>query len=331
MSHLRDWRTLQAAMKSSTPRKGTTRVKTPAELVPSAPSQPSIGKALAILYLFEADRPEWTADELCIRTRGSRPTVYRYIRELVDVGLLRRLPGGRYALGPAIIRLDNVIRRSDPLLRAAVPTMRELMSRTACDCALTALFGRTIMDMHSEHGHDSLPRGYGRGQPVEMFRGSAAKVILSQQPTAWQKRLYQSHAAEIAKFGMGGDWRSFAAQLARIRKDGYYISRGEVTATIATLALPISLPLAGYSAALSIVTTPARFDILNHELIIKILREAVDQITSALGAAESPTVMSERFGALAATPASPAWPPTVATAPSRPTTATRAAKSSAKR
>jgi DNA-binding IclR family transcriptional regulator len=284
-----------------------------------------------MLYLFDADRPEWSADELCLRARGSRPTVYRYIRELVDVGLLRRIPGGRYALGPAIVRLDRVIRRSDPLLRAAVPIMRELTVRTACDCVLTALFGRAIMDMHSEHGDDSLPRGYGRGQPVEMFRGSAAKVILSQQPTAWQKRLYQANSAEIAKYGMGSDWEAFAAQLARIRKDGYYISRGEVTPLIATLALPITVPLAGYSASLSIVTTPARFDILNHELIIKIMREAVDQITNAIGSKETPAAVSERFGTTTPTPALPSWAPTAEIGPSPPAIAIRATKSSAKR
>jgi DNA-binding IclR family transcriptional regulator len=195
--------------------------------------------------------------------------------------------------------------------------MRELTVRTACDCALTALFGRTIMDMHSEHGTDALPRGYGRGQPVEMFRGSAAKVILSQQPAAWQKRIYQEHAAEIAKHGMGRDWASFSAQLAKIRKAGYYISRGEVTPTITTLALPITVPLAGYSAALSIVTTPQRFDILNHELIIKIMCEAIDEITNALGSA--------------ITPASLSLETTAASAPLRQAPAIRATKSSAKR
>jgi DNA-binding IclR family transcriptional regulator len=283
-----------------------------------------------MLFLFETEQSEWTADELCNHMRGSRPTVYRYIRELVDVGLLRRIPGGRYALGPTIIRLDSVIRRSDPLLRAAVPVMRELTARTACDCALTALFGRTIMDMHSEHG-DSLPRGYGRGQPVEMFRGSAAKVILSQQPTIWQKRIYQSNAEEIAMRGMGNDWAEFSAYLARVRKQGYYISRGEVTPTIATLALPLNIPLAGYSAALSVVTTPARFDVLNHELIIKLMREAIDQITALLETGEKGITVSERFNVAAPARASRSKGPTTENAPSRPKIAARATKSSAKR
>jgi DNA-binding IclR family transcriptional regulator len=284
--------------------------------------------------LFDTIRPEWTADELCVGTRGSRPTVYRYIRELVDVGLLRRIPGGRYALGPAIIRLDNVIRHSDPLLRAAVPTMRELTVRTACDCALTALFGRTIMDMHSEHGTDAMPRGYGRGQPVEMFRGSAAKIILSQQPTAWQRRIYQAHASDIAEHGMGHDWASFSAQLTKIRKDGYYISRGEVTPTIATLALPISIPLAGYSAALSIVTTPARFDILNHELVITIMREAIADITNSLSSKTFTADASERFGAVVPReppPPSSSSSKTSTRSSSQPAHAIRLTKSSAKK
>jgi DNA-binding IclR family transcriptional regulator len=281
------------------------------------PGKPSIGKALAILYLFEWDRPEWTADEICVKTKGTRPSVYRYIRELVDVGLLRRIPGGRYALGPAIIRLDNVIRNSDPLLRAAAPVMHELTARTSCDCSLTALFGNSIMDMHSEHGDDSR-REYGRGQPVEMFRGSAAKVILSQQPATWQRRLYQAHATEIATRGMGNDWATFAATLTAIRKSGYYISRGEVTPALSTIAVPISALEAGYSAALSVVCSSARFEILNHDLIIELLQEAVERIKMAL---ELPSLM----------PASSSSRPSAVNGRTPQATAARATRSSAKR
>jgi DNA-binding IclR family transcriptional regulator len=321
-------------MKQTASRKKPPRSKAVDGARPPAPAQPSIGKALAILDLFDTERYEWTADDLCAQAKGSRPTVYRYIRELVDVGLLRRIPGGRYALGPKVIRLDKVIRRTDPLLRSAVPTMHELTVRTACTCVLTALFGREIMDMHSEHGDDSLPRGYGRGQPVEMFRGSAAKIILSQQPVRWQKRLYATHAGEIARVGMASDWVAFAALLAQIRKDGYYISRGEVTPSVATLAVPIDIPSAGYSAALSIVTSPGRFDILNHELIIAIMRDAVKTITDGLGSPARPDdPFSERFDERrpANIKAAASRVPRTANAPSSPPRVVRATKSAAPR
>ena len=73
---------------------------------------------LKVLDLFTEEAPALTADEIIARLKYSRPTGYRYVRELVAAGLLVRAPHG-YALGPRIIEFDRLIRRHDPLLTAS--------------------------------------------------------------------------------------------------------------------------------------------------------------------------------------------------------------------
>ena len=65
----------------------------------------SLARMLSILDLFGARAPVLSAEEIIARRNYSRPTGYRYVRELVAAGLLVRAPGG-YSLGPRIIELD---------------------------------------------------------------------------------------------------------------------------------------------------------------------------------------------------------------------------------
>jgi len=113
-------------------------------------ARPSIGRALGILDLFTIDAPSKTAEQICEERRLSLPTGYRYIRELVGAGLLVRLTGGRYSLGPKIIALDHTIRQSDPMLRVAAPVMADLVRRTGCACVLSCVNRGTAREIVSD-------------------------------------------------------------------------------------------------------------------------------------------------------------------------------------
>ena len=90
----------------------------------------SLGSSLSILGLFGPDRPTLSAESITESLGFTRPTGYRYLRELVASGLLVRLAPGTYALGPRIIELDWQIRQSDPLLRAGLSVIQDLSADT---------------------------------------------------------------------------------------------------------------------------------------------------------------------------------------------------------
>jgi len=256
------------------------------ELTDSPPdeSRPSIGRALAILDLFTVDAPSWTAEQICEQRRLSVPTGYRYIRELVGAGLLVRLSGGHYSLGPKIIALDHTIRQSDPLLRAAVPVMVDLVRRTGCACVLSSLLGDQILDTHREAGAEPLALAYGRGRPRPMFYGAAPKVILADQPTGWLRRLHEARGAEIAAANLGADWPGFRRTLSEIRRNGFYVSRGELEADISGVAAPIRAGAAESHSALALVTSTERFELLNVELLARLVVQGTGDIGAALQA-----------------------------------------------
>ena len=254
---------------------------------PETRPRQTVGKALAVLDLFDSEHLIWSAEDMCAALHVPVPTGYRYIRELVSAGLLRRVTGG-FALGARIILLDYVMRQTDPLLAAAAPVMRVLAARTGCDCVLTAVYGEQILDVHREFGTVPLNLAYGRGRPRPLFSGSTPKVILATQPIAWTRRIYEAHAAEAANAGMGRDWPEFRATLATIRKRGFHISHGEVEAGVSGVGAPI--PPYGHepAAAVAVLATRDRFALLNERVLIALIGQATTEITARLGMGDRP-------------------------------------------
>jgi len=245
----------------------------------------SLSRILAILDLFSETRPTWHSDEIMAALSYTRPTAYRYLKDLTAAGYLQRAAAGRYALGARIIELDYLVRNSDPVLIAAMPAMDQLARETGLDAVLTAMFRDRVIDIHRVRSDPGLHLAYGRGRPRPLLRGAAPKMILAHLPRAQAMRLYKGHAAEIADLGLGDAWPQFRDQLSAWRKEGVYVSLGEVEAAACAIAAPILNPLREVVAALALVGGPDRFD---QDLLDRTrpkLLHACRQIEVALGQA----------------------------------------------
>ena len=145
-----------------------------------------------------------------------------------------------YAMGKRIIQLDYEMRQSDPVLVASMGVMADLAQRIGFTVVLAAMFGDQVIDIHhAGQPPDELPFAYARGKPRPLFSGAAPKVILPSLPRATLVRLYRTHHQKIAASGLGETWVAFRRHLASIRKDGFYLSLGELGPNIAGAAVPV--------------------------------------------------------------------------------------------
>ena len=199
----------------------------------------TLSSTLSVLSLFSPKEPVWTAERMIERLRYTRPTVYRYVRQLVNEGFLVRVAAGCYGLGPRIIALDYQIRQSDPLLKAGLPVIQGLVAASGCEINLIGLYGDEIVTTHQQHGLEHLPLSFGRGRPLPLFRGAGSKIIAANFTNAKLRRLYAAHADDVRANGMGQDWESFKSTMASIRRAGYARSDGELDAGFAGFAVPV--------------------------------------------------------------------------------------------
>ncbi len=242
-------------------------------------SSPS--KVLSILSLFSRDRPVWQPEAICQELEFTRATGYRYIKELVDFGLLKKVAAGSYALGSRIIELDYQLRQSDPVLLAADPVMHELSVQTGQEVVLTVLINRKqVIDIHRVHAIQpnaaSVARSRGRQRP--MFRSGAPKILLAWLPRHQQRQIYQQQAATILAEGMGASWEEFRTQLDQIKRAGYYMSWGELEPNLGATVVPVFNPDGDNVAALNLLDTPENIRTANVARVKELLEEAAWKI-----------------------------------------------------
>lgn len=247
----------------------------------------SPARAFAILDLFTGSHPTWHTDEINAALGYARATGYRYVKDLVEAGLLQKVSAGRYALGPRITELDYQLRQSDPVLLTAAPLMDALVENSGLDAVLTAMYGSRLVDIHRASADPELILKYGRGRRRPLFQGAAPKVIIAFLPRAQLVRLYESNAQDIADAGLGASWVEFRTQLSAIRTEGYYRSQGELEAGIGAIAVPVLNGEDEVVAALALVGTTAKLSGSRWEKALMILQAASKKIHNRLARAAS--------------------------------------------
>lgn len=237
---------------------------------------------LGVLDLFDDTRLTRTAEDIATALDVSLPTSYRYVRLLLQAGLLQRVEDSHYALGPRIILLDHYIRRADPVLRVGLPVLRELVDATGFDCVLTGVFGLQVLDTYREMGGAPASLAYGRGRPRPLFLGAAPKVLLASFGPAQLKKVFESQHEALVRSGLPAEWPEFRRYYAGIRKAGHYVSSGELEPQLAAVAAPILKPDGGAWAAISLVFDISRLAIVDLEKMVHLITEAAARIGGRL-------------------------------------------------
>ena len=201
-------------------------------------------KVLAVLTLFTGTKPEWTIDEAAAELKLKQTAAYGYFRSLARAGLIAASRPGRYTIGPAIIELDRLARRTDQLLAEGC----ELLNRIVADAptpvvALLCRFYRMkVMCVEQRASSDAdFAVGYERGLLMPLFAGAASKVILANIERRRLRRFYDEHVADILAHGLGTSWDEFLSNLRKIRSFPVYVTFGEIDPGRVGISAPIIL------------------------------------------------------------------------------------------
>lgn len=211
----------------------------------------------------------------------TRPTLYRYLKSLKASGLLMPTRGGRFVLGPRVVEMDYLSRRSDPLISVATSHLEQLAAAHPCTALVVRWYGDKILCVASIASAVNPVSSYPRGRPMPMGRGAIARSIMAFLPKQHLLPLVARHAADLRNVGMGGTPDDILATLKRIRRAGVAIAFGEVTPGAVGIAAPVLE--ASYPVASLCVTISGQH--ANGGLIDRIgaeVREAARQISATL-------------------------------------------------
>ena len=241
-------------------------------------------KLILILQLFERNRPVWTVEQMARELGLSSSTAYRHVRSLVRSGFLDPVTGAGYALGPAFIRYDKIIRQNDPLIKHAAPVMAALLKHTSQNCTvvLCRRFRDCVMCVHEVRGAKFCgATSYERGVAMPLFLGATSKVILAQLPTRLLKAVYLTNARTIHRVLRVRDWSEFKEQIKAIRDAGFALTESEVARGRVGLAAPIARN-GKPCASISLIGTGKDWDKEKVDGYVHRVRDAAEKISKAL-------------------------------------------------
>ena len=235
----------------------------------------SFGKILTVLDLFSVSRSVINVDIISEELGLSKPTSYRYLKELVSAELLQRLSGtsGDYTLGSKIAVLDYISRTTDPLVQLSIPSMREIVERTEFSCLLTYLNRDSCIDLHDEIFKNTMLLSYGRGCPRPIYVGSSAKIMISHLPKQALIDYYNRFSTQMAEVNFAHNVEDFLAKMKKVKKQGYYFSNGELDPNIAGVSVPVKYSSKEPPLALTLLASKNRFEFVDLQKIITILQE----------------------------------------------------------
>ncbi len=160
--------------------------------------------------------------------------------------------------------------------------MKQLVRRLKLDSVLIAMFGCEVVDTYRASGDAHLKLGYGRGRPRPLFLGAGPKVILACLPRAQLIRIFETHGAEAADAGLGATWAEFRSYFSNLKREGFYLSIGELEPDVGAAAVPLLGTDGEAMAALTLVGSNDELEAVGTRRLMASLTQAAATICEAV-------------------------------------------------
>jgi DNA-binding IclR family transcriptional regulator len=199
----------------------------------------SLQRVLAVLEVFSEARLEWMPDDLMKELGYSRPTLYRYLKILKEAGFLMSTRNAGVTLGPKVVELDYLTRKSDALVLHGLPHLRDLTEQYSCTAMLLRWYGNKILCVASQSSAKNPISSYPRGRPMPLGRGAIARSIMAFLPKRQLLPLIERNLDDLKSVGLGGSVEDVQKSLRKVRKAGFSVAYGEVTPGAVGIAAPV--------------------------------------------------------------------------------------------
>jgi IclR family pca regulon transcriptional regulator len=255
----------------------------------SASYSQSLERGLAILSAFRSGRPLLGVSELGRDIGLSRSTTHRYVATLAALGYLQQDGATRkYRLGPRVLDLGFSAINSMELREVAAPHLRLLSDETGFTVNMAILDGLDIVYVErcrsSRTGQREIDLNLHVGARLPAYCTSLGKVLLAFLPAGERKETLTQ--IEFTRRGPNTltSRTSFAAELERVRENGFAINNEELAYGLRSIAAPV---LSHDGAAAAAINLAVHSSMVSMEDLVKrlspSLRRSAAEISAHLG------------------------------------------------
>lgn len=238
----------------------------------------SVIKSFDILGLIRTDRGEITANIVETELGMTLATAHRFLTTLTTIGVLSSYRRGYYCLGPRIEELGNVEQKTNPLALIVKPIIEKLSSELneSVMASRLSVGGPICMAVSTSSRPFNMNIKVGTFLPLHSTaQGKIWLSHLTKKERATHLSAYQmtTFTEQTLK-----DSDTLEEELAKIRKQGYALNKGENEPGLGAVSVPVKSKGRGVLLTLSTFGMLSRFDDAFVEKAVVRLKRAANEI-----------------------------------------------------
>ena len=237
------------------------------------PGQSVLGRALAILAVFEHSTGRKSLSDIAHETCLPPSTCLRLLREMETWGALQRDPHGRYQIGMRLWELGQNAGRQ--LREIARPLLQDAFSLTQETCHLAIREGAEALYIDRIYGSKRVPQASRVGGRLPLHATAVGKVILAFED-AWIREAILTNSLESRTAYTHINPDALRRELHLVRERGFATTSEEVRLGSASIAVPILRLDGAVIGALGIVVSSDHEPVMERHL--PVLRGVARQI-----------------------------------------------------
>lgn len=247
------------------------------------PAGSAILRAVRVMEAIAASPAPPQLAELCKALALPKPTVFRILSTLEYAGLVAREPGSkRYGCGRRLNALAGSVLLNSPSRAARRTILEELVEQIGETCNLTIPNGNAAMYLDRVEAAWPLRISLAAGSSVPMHASASGKLFLAAMPPRARERLLRQTPLVRHTVNTLVDPARLAAELERVREQGWATDNEEYLAGICCLAAPVHDAEGRVVAALAMHAPISRLRLDEAMEFLPILRSAASSMAQTL-------------------------------------------------
>ena len=194
----------------------------------------AVGRALAIFDAFDNDHLSLTLQEISERIRMPKTTAFRLVNTVERAGFLIRMDNQQYCLSLKLVRLAGMVRSTLSMRDIARPVMAEVNSQTSETITLNTVSGTERMVLEVVDTPSPLMSMARPGQHMPLLYGASGRILMAHMDEAELEKVLK-----VTAIGKDVDRAALDRELARFRRQGYALTRGQRVPGLTAIAVPV--------------------------------------------------------------------------------------------
>lgn len=247
----------------------------------------SLARGLAVIRVFDADRPELTLSEVAEAVGMSRATARRFLLTLVELGYMRT-DGKRFALTPLVLRLGTAYLSGLGLPQIAQPHLERLSAAVGESTSVAVLDGADIVYVARAATRRIMTVGITVGTRFPAHLTSMGRVLLADlDEPALDAALASAELVDRTPYS-AQDEPAVRERIGEARRQGWALVDQELEIGLRSIAAPIRDRAGSVVAGVNVSTTVATSEeTLLAQILPRLLETAAavteDLVAQALG------------------------------------------------